>query len=136
MEQKKPVVFACAGCSFAGQLAYQLALELDRRGIAEMSCLAGLGAEKPSFLRKIRGREVWIVDGCPIECSLGILDRIGKHADRHIRLHDYGIKKKQPPEEGVDLDRLIALVQEPPSMGTGATGSATRDQDGRSRQAV
>jgi len=36
----KPVVFACSGCSPAGQLANQLALELDRRDIAEMSCLA------------------------------------------------------------------------------------------------
>lgn len=107
MAERAPVVFACAGCSFAGQLAYQLALELDRRGHAEMSCLAGVGAEKPVFFRKMQGREVWVVDGCPIACGQGIFDRVGRSAPFYIRLHDLGYKKTVPPEDGVDMDRLI-----------------------------
>lgn len=41
---KKPVVFACSGCSFAGRLAYELAQEMDRLEVAEMSCLAGVAS--------------------------------------------------------------------------------------------
>lgn len=63
--QAKPVVLACAGCSHAGRVAYDVALELDRWEIAEMSCLAGMAAEKAEFLAKLRNRAVWIVDGCP-----------------------------------------------------------------------
>jgi uncharacterized metal-binding protein len=78
-----------------------------------MSCLAGLACEKKLFLKKIEGREVWIIDGCPIECALGVMDRIRRRADVHIRLHDLGFRKTTPPPEGVDMDRLVeqALAQ-------------------------
>lgn len=65
MKTDKPIVLACAGCSFAGRLAYELAQELDRRGAAEMSCLAGVAADLPCFRKKLEDREVWIIDGLP-----------------------------------------------------------------------
>ena len=108
--EPKPLVYACAGCSFAGRLAYDLALELDRRGIAQMSCLAGVAAEKKSFLAQLTGRPVWIIDGCAIECAKGVFDRLGKRVDRYIRLHEFGIKKKHPPQRGVDMDELVNSV--------------------------
>lgn len=108
----KPIVFACAGCSFAGRLAYDLAQEIDHRGIAEMSCLAGLGADHPSFRRKLRDRSAWVIDGCPIECSKGVFDRNRDRIDLHIRLHEMGFQKTSPPAEGVDLDELVASVTE------------------------
>ena len=96
MSERIPLVFACSGCSNAGQLAGQVALQLDRRGVAEMSCLAGIGAAKPLFLKKLRDREVWVIDGCPINV--------------HIRLHDLGINKKSEPPTGTDFDELIESV--------------------------
>lgn len=108
----KPVVFACSGCSPAGQLANQLALELDPRGIAEMSCLAGLGAEKPVFLNLAERRPVWIIDGCPIECGGGIADKVQRPAVLHLRLHDFGIKKREGLPENVSLDELLAWVEQ------------------------
>lgn len=102
----RPVVFACAGCSSAGRLAYDLALELDRRGVAEMSCLAGLACEKKPFLKKVAGREVWMIDGCPIECALGVMERIARRADVHIRLHDFGVRK-QGASVSLALDELV-----------------------------
>ena len=120
---KKPLVLACAGCSFAGQTAYQLALELDRRGYAEMSCLAGVAAQKKPFLAKLRDREVWIIDGCPIACSAGVF-ACGEHtAALHVRLYEYGIKKHQPPEAGVDMDVLVARVLAEAEAGR-ATGAS------------
>lgn len=110
MADRKPLVFACAGCSFAGKLAYDLAKELDRRGDAEMSCLAGVGAKHPSFLRKLEKREAWIIDGCPIECSRGVFAQIERPAERHIKLHDMGFKKTAEPEEGVNLTVLAEHV--------------------------
>jgi uncharacterized metal-binding protein len=102
-----PIVFACSGCSSAGQLANQLAVELDRRGIAEMSCLAGIGANKPHFLKQLVGRQVWIIDGCPIHCSLGVFDQVHEQATVHIRLHDLGVRKNAPLPEGPALEQLI-----------------------------
>lgn len=105
-----PVVFACSGCSNAGQLVNRVALELDRRGIAEMSCLAGVGAAKPFFLKKLNEREVWIIDGCPIHCSLGVFDQVNQFADVHIRLHDIGIKKNSQQPNGEAFEILMSAV--------------------------
>ena len=112
-EKKIPILFACSGCSNAGQLANDVALELDRRGVAEMSCLAGVGAAKPSFLRKLSDREVWIIDGCPIQCSLGVFGQVREHVNVHIRLHDLGIKENADAPSGQAFDELIesALLQ-------------------------
>lgn len=107
----KPVVFACSGCSPAGQLANQLALELDRRGIAEMSCLAGLGAEKPLFMKLAARRPVWIIDGCPIECGEGVSAKVDRPMVLHLRLHDLGIKKKEGLLDTMTMDDLVTWVE-------------------------
>jgi uncharacterized metal-binding protein len=41
--KKGTVVYACSGCSDAGELANRIARQLTREGVAEMSCLAGIG---------------------------------------------------------------------------------------------
>jgi uncharacterized metal-binding protein len=110
MDPNRPLVFACSGCSNVGQLTNQVALELNRRGIAEMSCLAGVGAEKAHFLKKLKTREVWIIDGCPIECALGIFNRLREYADVHIRLHDMGVRKHDPLPAGDDFNTFINEV--------------------------
>ena len=110
MPSPLPLLFACSGCSNAGQLANTLAHELDRRGCAEMSCLAGVGAAKPHFLRQLIGREVWVIDGCLIECSLGVFEQMREQIDVHIRLHELGVRKNAPPPVGSELDDLIAAV--------------------------
>jgi uncharacterized metal-binding protein len=110
VEEGKPVVFACAGCSAAGRLAYDLALELDRRQAAEMSCLAGLAAGLKPFTRLVEGRRVWVVDGCPIRCARAILEQQGRPIDYHIRLDDYGVRKKTGLPPGEDLETLADRV--------------------------
>ena len=111
MPKHLPLLFACSGCSSAGQLADQLARELDRRGIAEMSCLAGVGAAKSHFLKKLKQREVWIIDGCPIACSLGVFTRLRNHIDVHIRLHDLGVRKNAPLPTGLSFENLVEGAQ-------------------------
>ncbi len=109
---KRPLLFACSGCSNAGRLAYDVARELDRRGDVEMSCLAGVGAEKPLFLKKFEDREVWLIDGCPIHCAKGVLDRVGKRCDVHIRLQDFGVKKNGPlPTETALTDLVDSILR-------------------------
>ncbi len=110
----KPLVFACSGCSFAGKLADDMARHLDRTGDAEMSCLAGIGAKRPGFLAKLRSRDVWVIDGCPIECARGVFEQAGHGGavTRHIRLHDHGVKKHQAPNGDVDVDGFAVQLTE------------------------
>lgn len=99
------IVYACAGCSLAGQASYQIALELDKNGTAEMSCLAGIASEKPSFYRKIKNKKIITIDGCPTECSKGVFDKAGIEVDLHIKLKEYGIRKNGPIHD-YDIKRI------------------------------
>jgi uncharacterized metal-binding protein len=105
-----PILFACAGCSNAGRAAYDVALEIERRGDAEMSCLAGVAAGKRSFLRKLEGRQVWVVDGCRIHCALGVFDRAGCTVDQHLKLFDVGVRKSSDAAEAYDIPALTDQV--------------------------
>ena len=76
MSEPLPLVYACAGCSNAGKLTYDLARALEERGTAEMSCLAGVAARKPNFLKQLRGR------GKTILFSTHIMREVEKLCDR------------------------------------------------------
>lgn len=115
-----PLVFACAGCSAAGRLAYDIALELQRRGIAEMSCLAGVGAAKSHFLKQLKDREVWVIDGCPIECAVGIFGQQSRHVDVRIQLHDVGVKKASGAPAGMEMEQMIEAVLQQARVQTAA----------------
>ncbi len=43
ISDNKPLVYACSGCSNVAQLANDLALILNRKNLAEMSSIAGIG---------------------------------------------------------------------------------------------
>lgn len=96
--------------SHVARLAHDLAKELDRRGIAEMSCLDGLVSFKPAFLKALEGRQTWVIDGCPMEWGLGVFARIGQVMSLHIKLHDFGFKKYQPVGDDFDMGALVDRV--------------------------
>jgi uncharacterized metal-binding protein len=97
-----PLVYACSGCSSAAQLANHVALQLSRRGLAEMSCIAGIGGDVPSLLKLMRsGRPIVALDGCPLVCVKASLARHGIAAGRHYQLQQFGVRKRQ--HEDFDL---------------------------------
>lgn len=118
-----PLVYACSGCSGAAQLANGLAVRLDRAGLAEMSCIAGIGGDVPAILRLARsGRPIVVLDGCPLHCARNCLGRHAIAATLHIDLSCEGVKKRlhgeAPAEEAqrvwqtVVLPRLNGLDQD------------------------
>lgn len=122
MPEALPLVYACSGCSSAAQLANHVAVQLDRRGVAEMSCIAGVGGDVPHLLRILQsGRPVIALDGCPLVCVASSLARHGRVADRHYQLQRHGVKKRthqdfDPAQAGEVLDAIAAdLAQAPPA---------------------
>ncbi|GLU33674.1 putative zinc-binding protein [Trinickia caryophylli] len=90
-----PLVYACSGCSSAAQMANYVAVQLDRRGAAEMSCIAGVGGDVPALLKVAHsGRPIIAIDGCPLVCVKKSLERHGIAADEHVQLADRGVKKR------------------------------------------
>jgi uncharacterized metal-binding protein len=109
-----PLVYSCSGCSSAAQLANHVALQLDRRGVAEMSCIAGVGGDVPHLLKIVRsGRPIVALDGCPLVCVKSSLARHGIEASRHYQLGEWGVKKRyhadfDPEEAQRVITRVIA----------------------------
>jgi len=105
-----PLVYACAGCSFAGRMAYEVAQELTRRQAAQMSCLAGVAAGLSVFTQPLEDREAWVIDGCPLECAKGVFDKLGRPVDRHIRLREYGVPKNESLRASVDVADIAERI--------------------------
>lgn len=115
-----PLVYACSGCSSAAQLANHVALQLDRRGLAEMSCIAGVGGDVPHLLKIARsGRPIVALDGCPLARVKSCLARRGLQADRYHQLHTHGVRKRQhedfdPAQAAEVLEQVSADLREHP----------------------
>jgi len=107
--QRPPVVvYACSGCSDAGELADRIARRLTREGTAEMSCLAGVGGRVRSLLRKAESAErILVVDGCPLNCARHTLELAGFQKFDHLELHKIGLRKGSCP---VTDERIAAGV--------------------------
>ena len=90
-----PVVYACSGCSSAGQLADHVARDLDRAGLAEMSSLAGIGAADKAQLSRAKSRfPIIAIDGCANACARRCLERHGIEPAWHYVLARYGVAKR------------------------------------------
>lgn len=89
-----PLIYSCSGCSNIAQLANQLAIEMDRDNLAEMSCIAGVGGGVKKLVRLAQsGRPIIALDGCALHCVQHCLAQQGVVATHHVTLSDFGLKK-------------------------------------------
>jgi uncharacterized metal-binding protein len=92
------VVYACSGCSDAGELADRAARSLAQLGLAEMSCLAGIGGRVKSLMKVAqRADEILVIDGCPLNCARRTLEMAGFQRFSHLELHRLGLRKGSCP---------------------------------------
>ena len=109
-QDPRPLVYSCSGCSSSAQLANHVAVRLDRTGVAEMSCIAGVGGGVKALVKTAHsGRPIIALDGCPLECVKSSLARHGIAPDRHYQLQQYGVKKRQ--HEDFDLEQAHAVLE-------------------------
>ncbi len=109
----RPLLYACSGCSSAAQLANHLAVRLDREGVAEMSCIAGIGGGVRPLLRvataaALTGRRIVAIDGCPLACCKAALARAGVAPTRHVQLWRAGVRKLAHVD--YDIDEATTLL--------------------------
>lgn len=115
-----PLVYSCSGCSNVAQLANTVALRLDRAGLAEMSCIVGVGGHVAALVNKARsGRRIIALDGCPLQCVQGCLQQHALKADVHVILSQLGLRKRFgvdcTDEQGnVLFEYLVPMMKEMP----------------------
>ena len=70
-------------------MANQMALWLDREGMAEMSCIAGVGGGVAGLVQTAQsGRPVLALDGCVLACVSACVAQAGVIAEQHVLLSD------------------------------------------------
>ena len=108
----KSLVYSCSGCSSAAQMSNYLAVQLDRIGIADMSCIAGVGGNVKKLVATARsGRKIIAIDGCPLACSKACLDIHSLQPDQHIILTNFGVKKSQHEDfDQQQADEILELI--------------------------
>lgn len=113
-----PLVYSCSGCSSAAQLANTLAVKLDRAGVAEMSCIAGVGGGVKSLVNKAKraaagGRKIIVLDGCHLQCAKHCLENQDVKPDTHVLLNEFGVKKEYHADASAEeTERVYAKVRE------------------------
>ncbi|MBK5232882.1 MAG: putative zinc-binding protein [Thermoleophilia bacterium] len=121
------LIYSCSGSSNVAQLANYIAVRFDRLGIAEMSCIAGVGGDVKALVKKATaGRPVIAIDGCPLTCCEQVLGAKGVNPRQMIRLHELGLKKRQHVDFETEECELVfgrvleelapALIAEDPSV--------------------
>jgi uncharacterized metal-binding protein len=91
------LIYACSGAADVGAIADQVARRLRSEGVAKMTCLAGIGAELPSYVQSAKDSDVNIaIDGCSVACAKKTLDKIGVTPVSFI-LTDMGLVKGDTP---------------------------------------
>lgn len=120
-----PLVYSCSGCSSAAQLANHVALQLDRRGAAEMSCIAGVGGDVPALLKlAASGRRIVVIDGCALACARHCLARHALEPELHLQLGEHGVKKRRHadfcPEQAEEIVQLALAMLGPPAENAAA----------------
>lgn len=121
---QKPLVYSCSGCSSAAQMTNYLAVQLDRRGIAEMSCIAGVGGNIKNIVRTAKSeRNIIVIDGCPLACSKSCLVNHGVNPDLHFELTSYGVKKKY--HEDFDMNEAGEVLRRIEKILDRSTGEDT-----------
>lgn len=101
------VIYACSGCSDAGELADRTARALSQQQHGEMSCLAGIGGRVKSLMLKAEKAEhIVAIDGCPLNCTRHTLEQAGFHTVHQLELHKLGLRKGSCPP----TDERLALA--------------------------
>lgn len=108
--QKKALILSCAGGSNVGQISNAIMIELDKKGIGNAYCLAGIGGDLTGFVESAKLAEIILIDGCQVGCGKKVLERHGIIPARYYVVTELGIEKNHNFDK-IKEETEIALVK-------------------------
>ena len=108
------VLLPCSGGSNCGQIANQAAIELQKEGIGNFYCLAGLGAHVEGMIESVRSaKRIVAIDGCKVACAQKTIEQAGLDVTDWVCVTEEGISKNHDfnlaPE---DINHIAERVKE------------------------
>ncbi len=92
-------------------MANYLALQLDRAGEAQMSCIAGVGGDVRPLVQTAKNSEFIItLDGCALKCCQACLGKHHIQSNLPIVLSDYQVEKKL--HQDFSMEKAHQLLEE------------------------
>lgn len=86
-------VVSCSGGSNVGQVANLMAIKMTQQGLANMTCLAALGAHLPDYIEKVKDSNLVVLDGCPVACARQVVEHIGLRDYQYFVVTEMGVEK-------------------------------------------
>jgi uncharacterized metal-binding protein len=102
----KTLILACSGGSNTGQASNRAMIELDKKGMGNAYCLAGIGADMSGFIESARTANTILIDGCPVGCGTKSFEKHGITPTQYIVITELGIEKSH------NFDNLEAETEE------------------------
>ncbi len=107
--EKKRLIFPCAGQANTGQITNLAAIQLTEEGFGSIACVALLAIGSEGLVTSAkRVDEVVILDGCPMICAKKIADAQGVPVAQHLVVTDRGITKG--PSKSYSDDDIEKIV--------------------------
>ena len=107
--EKKRIIFPCAGQANVGQLTNLAALQLTEEGYGSIACVALLAIGSENLVANaMNADEVVILDGCPMLCAKKIAGAQGVAAGQHLVVTELGITKG--PSKNYTQDDVEKIV--------------------------
>ena len=107
--EKRRIIFPCAGQANTGQITNLAAIQLTEEGFGSIACVALLATGAEGILANARNAdEVVVLDGCPMLCAKKIAEAQGVPVGQHIVVTDLGIAKG--PSKSYTDDDVEAVV--------------------------
>jgi len=105
--EKRRIIFPCAGQANTGQLTNLAAVQLTEEGFGSIACVALLATGSEGLVANARSAgEVVILDGCPMLCARKIAEAQGVPVGQHLVMTELGIVKgpsKSYTEDDIEL---------------------------------
>lgn len=102
------LIYSCSGAADVGELADRAVRVLRKDGIAQGSCIAGIGAGLSGYVQSAKGADMTIaIDGCPVACVKKNLEKIGVKPVA-VNLAELGYKKGESPFSEELLSSVVA----------------------------
>lgn len=109
-KQSNKVVFACSGAADVGELTDLVARKMNKEKLAQMKCLAFVGAGIPKMIESVKGAKILVIDGCDLDCGKITMQKNGLSDFTHLRLSDIGHKKGNSAPEKQRTDAIYKVA--------------------------
>ena len=87
------LVMACSGGSNVGQVSNNIMIELDKKGVGNAYCLAGVGAALSGFIESAKAAKTIVIDGCPVGCGKKAFEKYGLEPSQYFVVTELGVAK-------------------------------------------